>query len=123
MSKTALTLSAEEKRAYHPDTHVADEALIARWERAWRVARRAADLLRARFAATRVVTFGSLAHRAGFTAWSDVDLAVWGLASDAYYRAVAEVTGLSAEFEIDLVIPDDCHPGLRDVIEQEGIPL
>jgi predicted nucleotidyltransferase len=83
----------------------------------------AAEVLRRRFGATRVVAFGSLAHRAWFSAWSDIDLAVWGISSDTFYRAVAAVTGISAEFKVDLVAPEDCQPALRQVIEQEGVAL
>jgi predicted nucleotidyltransferase len=70
-----------------------------------------------------VVAFGSLAHRDGFTLWSDIDLAAWGIPPDAFYRAVAAVTGISSEFKIDLVAPEDCPPSLRRVIEREGVSL
>jgi predicted nucleotidyltransferase len=85
------------------------------------VAHLAARLLRQRFGATRVVAFGSLTDRAWFTPWSDVDLAAWGVPPDAFYRAVALVTGLSAEFKMDLVSPEECRPALRRVIEREGV--
>jgi predicted nucleotidyltransferase len=123
MVRTALALSVEEQRSYCPDVQ-RDEGMVSeRWERAWEVARLAARLLRERFGATRVVAFGSLAHRAWFTPWSDVDLAAWGMSRDVFYRAVALVTGLSQEFEIDLLAPEDCRPALRQVIEREGVEL
>jgi hypothetical protein len=50
-------------------------------------------------------------------------LAAWGIPSHAFYAAVAFVTGLNSEFEIDLVAFEDCRPGLRQVIEREGIDL
>lgn len=87
------------------------------------MARRAAELLRERFGATKVIAFGSLAHRAWFTPWSDIDLAAWGISSDAFYQAVALVTGLSPEFEIDLIELEGCGPALRQVIEREGVEL
>jgi len=123
MSKTALTLSAEARGTYHPGAQSDERISPERWEQAWEVARLAARLLRERFDATRVVAFGSLAHRAWFTPWSDIDLAAWGIQPDAFYRAVALVTGLSSEFEIDLVPPEDCQPTLRQVIEREGVEL
>lgn len=83
----------------------------------------AADMLRREFGATRVVAFGSLAHRAWFTRWSDIDLAAWGIPPDQFYRAVAVVTGLSAEFEVNLVSPEDVHPSVRQAIEREGVDL
>lgn len=123
MARTAQTLSVEELRAYHPDARIDDSIVTERWERAWKVARMAAKLLYERFDATRVVVFGSLAHRAWFTPWSDIDLAVWGILPDTFYQAVALVTGLSSEFKIDLIASEDCRPALEHVIEQEGIDL
>jgi predicted nucleotidyltransferase len=70
-----------------------------------------------------VVAFGSLVHREWFLPWSDVDLAAWGIESDVFFRAVAAVSGLSAEFRVDLVAPEDCQPALLRAIEQEGVPL
>jgi predicted nucleotidyltransferase len=79
--------------------------------------------LREQFGATRVVTFGSLAHRDGFTPWSDIDLAAWGISPDVFYQAVAVVMGSSPEFKVDLVASEDCPPSLRHVVEREGIAL
>lgn len=123
MTKTALALTTEEWQAYRPGGEINEERVAERWERAWEVARAAAKLLRQKFGATRVVVFGSLTHRAWFTPWSDIDLAAWGIPPDAFYQAVAVVTGISPEFEVDLVIPEDCRPALRQIIEQEGIDL
>jgi hypothetical protein len=60
-------------------------------------------------------------HDDWFTRWSDIDSAAWGIPPDAFSRAVAAVTGLSAEFKIDLVDPEDCRPALRQAIDREGI--
>jgi predicted nucleotidyltransferase len=123
MTRTALALTAEEWRAYRPGAKMDEEQTAERWERAWEVACTAASLLRQEFGATRVVVFGSLAHRAWFTPWSDIDLAAWGIPPDTFYRAVAIVTGISSEFEVDLVAPEDCRPTLCQVIEREGVDL
>jgi predicted nucleotidyltransferase len=123
MSKTALALTVEEWRAYRPGVEIDEDRVAERWERAWEAARTAAGLLHRKFGATRVVVFGSLTHRAWFTPWSDIDLAAWGIPPDAFYQAVAAVTGLSSEFKMDLVAPQDCQPALYKVIEQEGINL
>ena len=123
MARTALDLAREEWQAYRPGARVGQAAAAQRWERAWDVAETAADLLRRRFGATRVVAFGSLARRDWFHPWSDIDLAAWGIAPEAFYRAVAAVTGISAEFKVDLVAPEDCRPALRRAIEQEGVAL
>ena len=123
MTRTALALSPEEWRAYHPGLQLDEDAVRVRWEQAWKVARRAAQMLRERFGATRVVAFGSLTQGAWFTVWSDIDLAAWGIPPDTFYRAVAWVTGLSSEFEIDLVAMEDCRAALRQAILDEGIDL
>ena len=123
MGKTALDLTREEWQAYQPGNKPGGTQVGERRERAWRVARAAAKVLREQFGATRVVAFGSLAHRDGFTLWSDLDLAAWGIAPGAFYRAVAVVTGISPEFKVDLVAPEDCQPTFRHVIEREGVAL
>ena len=123
MSKTALDLTREEWLGYRPGAGIDPERVSERWERAWNVAQTAAEVLRRRFGATRVVAFGSLARRDWFTPWSDIDLAAWGIPPDSFYRAVAVVTGISSEFKVDVVAPEDCQPDLRQAIEQEGIGL
>ena len=123
MSRTALDLTRDEWQAYRPGVELDQEQLLERWQRAWNAARMAADVLRRRFGATRVVAFGSLARRDWFTPWSDIDLAAWDIPPDSFYRAVAAVAGLSSEFKVDLVAPEDCQPALRRVIEQEGMAL
>lgn len=69
------------------------------------------------------MVFGSLAQETGFTNWSDIDLAAWGIPPQRYYAAVAAVTGLSPEFKIDLIDPTTCRPGLKEVIERDGVAL
>jgi predicted nucleotidyltransferase len=88
-----------------------------------RTARQLSALLKEQFKAQKVALFGSLIHAQRFTATSDIDLAVWGLPPEHFYAAVAAVTGFSAEFQVDLVEVESCSPTLRQVIEQENIPL
>ncbi len=123
MSKTALELSDEELKTYHPAARLRECATAERWTEAWHVAQAAADLLRREFGAKRVVVFGSLAHRAWFTPRSDIDLAAWGIPPERFYRAVTAVIGLSTQFELNLVSPEDVHPSVLDAIEQEGVEL
>jgi len=94
-----------------------------KWEQGWEVACTVAHLLRERFGARRVVAFGSLAHRAWFTPWSDIDIAVWGIPAHQFYQAVAAVTGISPDFEVDVVDAEDCSMSLRRIIESEGKEL
>jgi len=123
VGKTALELSEKEWQAYRPASSIVEEPDPDRLNLAWSLARTAADLLRERFGATRVVVFGSLAHDEWFTRWSDIDLAAWGISPEAFFRAVAAVTGLSTEFKLDLVDPQDCRPALRRAIEREGVAV
>ena len=123
MAKTALELSADELRGYRPGRRQEEYLIAERWERACEVAHTTADLLRERFGATRIIAFGSIVHCAWFTPWSDIDLVAWGIPVSEFYRAVAVVTGLSSEFEIDLLDPETCRPALQEWIEREGIEL
>jgi uncharacterized protein len=81
----------------------------------------AAALLRTRYGATRVVLFGSLAT-GSHSETSDVDLAVEGLPSAEYFRALAE---LMAHFgtPVDLVRLEEAPKSLRERIAAEGEPL
>ena len=123
MAKTALELIPAEWRAYQPAQCQATQRATARWQRAWDIARLAANLLREQFGAQRVVVFGSLTCAAWFTPWSDIDVAAWGIPACDFYRAVAVITGLSPEFQLDLLDPDTCRPTLRQRIEREGIAV
>ena len=98
-------------------------ALEAREQRAWGLARRAADELRRQFHVDRVAVFGSLIHPGCFTAWSDVDIAVWGLRPDDTLRATGMGMDLDAEIALDLIDVATGSAALLRVIEQEGVPL
>ena len=129
MTKTALDLTSQEKQAYRLSEAIERREKQEIKERkrrrhqAWDLAQKAALLLRGEFDAQKVVVFGSLAHEKWFSAWSDIDLAAWGIAPVRFYAAVARVTGLSSSFKIDLVDLETCRPSLRSVIESEGIEL
>lgn len=92
-------------------------------EKAWQVARTAAQILYEQFNAEQVILFGSLASENRFGRWSDIDLAVVGVAPARFYTAVAAVTSLSADISVDLVDPADCHPSLQEAIAHDGVIL
>ncbi len=129
MSKTALELSPQEWQRYRPAEAIArrkkqDQSQEQkRKQRAWQLARQAAKLLRKQFGAQKVVVFGSLAHKAWFTIWSDIDLAAWGIPPNRFYAAVGTIAELNTEYKIDLVDPETCRPVLRTMIEREGVEL
>jgi predicted nucleotidyltransferase len=97
--------------------------LTRRLEQAWSVARQAAQLLREQFTVTRVAVFGSLTRESGFTRWSDVDIAAWGIAPEDTFRAIGAVMDLDTEIVVNLVDVNTCRPSLLRAIEQDGIDL
>lgn len=127
MGKTARELNEKELRSYRPWQALSDyqrDPLVAeRRERAWKVARAAANLLRIRFGANRVVVFGSLAQKVRFTPWSDIDLAVWGIAPEQFYRAAGAAMdiGLDSGIKVDIVDAEDCSSEMQEMIHRDGI--
>jgi predicted nucleotidyltransferase len=127
MSRTVLDLTPEEIAEYRRAARVRwereQQERVRRLQHAWEVARAAAQLLRERFGATRVVVFGSLVHDGCFTPWSDVDIAAWGIHPEDTFRAVGAVMDLDSEIEVNLVDVGACRPSLLTVIEEEGVDL
>jgi predicted nucleotidyltransferase len=129
VAKTALELTPQEKLAYRPAEAIErrqeaiGHSIEDRWRQAQHLAQQAARALRDEFGASRVLLFGSAAQRPRFTLWSDVDLAAEGLPAERFYAAVAFVTGLSENIQIDLVDMDQCSQTLRTAIERESVEL
>lgn len=101
----------------------AEQQCRQRWERAWRVARQAATLLRGCFHAQKIVVFGSLLRPDHFGCRSDVDLAVWGVGDDVYLQAVAAVTGLDGEITVDLIAMEQAQASLCQTVDREGVAI
>jgi len=129
MGKTARELSTVELRAYRPwqamEDYQKDPSVAERRERAWKIARSAAEFLKMRFGAKRVVIFGSLAQKTLFTPWSDIDLAVWGIKPEQYFSAAGAVMdiGLDSGIKVDLVDPENCSKEFQADIEVDGIEV
>ena len=132
MALTALELSSRELKQYHPLKTILHRkkakgndrvALAKRRRRAVATARKAAELLRHEFGAKKIFVFGSLARHGGFTLWSDIDIAAQGIPSKRFFEAVGTITGLSAEFKIDLVDIESCPITMRKTIQTEGKSL
>jgi predicted nucleotidyltransferase len=122
-SKTALDIEPAQWRHYRPFKITAEKNLTASTlAEANSVARSIAKELIERFGAKKIILFGSLA-RGGYTRWSDIDLAAWGIPPVDFFKAVAFATGFSKIWKIDLVDGEDCSKGLRDDILKEGIEL
>jgi predicted nucleotidyltransferase len=124
---TALKLTKEEMAVYRTAARRRGELerqqVARREERAWELARQAAAVLRKQFGATRVVAFGSLVHTGCFTAWSDVDIAAWGILPEDTFRAIGAIMDISAEPPINLVDVKTCSASLLAAIEREGQDL
>jgi len=125
---TALEMKPEEWRKFKPGRNIATRAaqskyLEERRAKGLELAKKASFILRQRYGAKRVVVFGSLARTKGFSAWSDIDLAAWGIAPDKFFSAVAAVTGLSPDFKIDLVEPDTCREAIKSSILKHGVEI
>ena len=124
--RTAKDLSPEELAEYrrkldqHFKNRKVDEALL---QRAWHTAHRVAAILYKDFGATQVAVFGSLTEREAFTKWSDIDIAVWGIPSDKYFRAVWEAEAISRLFEVDLVDFESCPALYRERIESQAVSI
>jgi predicted nucleotidyltransferase len=126
---TALELTREEWKRYvdsalrrveppelTPEEQQAREQLLAR-------VHAAAAMLKTRFAARRVVLFGSLAHAAWFMPDSDVDLAVEGLANKDYWQAWKMVEEIISDRPVDLIEIEAVGESLRRAIERYGVEL
>jgi len=127
MARTALSLTPKEVESYRRAALLVKPKrrsdLKARRRRAWRVARKAAKILKTEFGASKVMVFGSLIHPALFHERSDVDLAVWGLRGREYYRAVSVLLDIEPSISMDLIAFEDARPGLQDVILKDGRKL
>ena len=127
MTKTALSLTPDEIAAYRRSVGLVkpkrQESVRARRMVAWRVARKAARILKAEFGVKKIMVFGSLLHPTLFHERSDVDLAVWGLSGRAYYRAVSVLLDIEPSISVDLIAFEDARPALQAVIVEDGQKL
>ena len=94
-----------------------------RMEKGWKLARKAAKILREHYHAKRVAVFGSLLHETRFTQWSDVDIAAWGIPPERTFRAIGAIMDLDSSLEINLVDVNTCTPSLLKAIEQEAVDV
>ncbi len=120
--RTAKDLSPEELAEYrrkldqHLQNRKVDEALL---QRAWQTAHRIATMLYEDFDATQVAVFGSLAEPDAFSKWSDIDIAVWGIPNDKYFRASSVASDISGLFKVDLVDFESCKGVFRERIQSQ----
>lgn len=129
MSMTALDLSPEELKKYRPLDAIKKRRakfsaeITSRRRRAMIAAHKAAKLLKNEFGASEVILFGSLARRGSFSLYSDIDLAVRGIAPEKFFAASAAIERVDVNFQIDLVDLETCPAALLQKIEKDGKPL
>lgn len=127
MARTALSLTSKEIESYRRAALLAKpkrrDDLKTRRLRSWRIARKAAKILKTEFGAEKVVVFGSLVHPVLFHDRSDVDLAVWGLKGREYYRAVSVLLDIEPTVSIDLIAFEDARRPVQDTILKDGRKL
>jgi uncharacterized protein len=99
-----------------------------RQQQGMEIARQCAKVLKEQFGVSKVVLFGSMLDVESIFEDSDIDLAVWGLPSDLYWKAWCAVDNvvLQSGYDfppVDLVDVNDAKPHILDAIEQEGVEL
>jgi len=119
--KTFSSLTPQELSAYNPFDYEFTSKYIETSE-AINIAAAIANELKKTFKAKKVVLFGSLATKE-FTESSDIDIAVWGIPYDKFFKAVAFASGLSKKFKVDLVDTQDASDSLMDSIKRYGIEI
>lgn len=119
MSREELLAYAETWRARKPPELTPEQ--IALREKLIAQAREAAQMLKEKYGATRVVLFGSLAHQAWFDERTDVDIAVVD-ASD-YFKAWADVEKFFPGKKVDFIDWGMATESLRKAINRKGIDL
>jgi len=87
-------------------------------QQAWRDVDRIVRALRQGYGVRRVIVFGSLVKEE-FSAGSDIDLAVAGLAPEDFFSAYAEINRLS-RFQVDLKPMESLHPHFRRRVLSQG---
>lgn len=92
-------------------------------ERLLALVHQAAEVLKTRYGAKRVILLGSLVRCAWFTPNSDVDLAVMGLMADTYWEAWRVVEDIIADRPVDLIDIEAASESMLRSIERYGIEL
>ena len=124
--RTTKDLSPQELAQYrkrlnqHFQNRKVDKALL---QRAWQTAYRIAAMLYEDFNATQVAVFGSLVESEAFSKWSDIDIAVWGIPNDKYFRAVWEAEDICRLFKLDLIDFESCNGLFRERIESQAVSI
>ena len=126
---TALELTREQWQPYidaarrRPAPPKPTSAERQRREQLLARVRKASAELKTRLGAQRVILFGSLTNADWFTPDSDVDLAVEGLAADAFWQAWRLAEEIIGDRPVDLIEVETAKPSLLRAIQRYGIEL
>jgi len=85
--------------------------------------REAANMLKTRFGAKRVILFGSMAQPLFFRLDSDVDIAIEGITVDDYWEAWREVEKIIEDKSIDFIDVADAKDSVKKAIQRYGVEL
>jgi predicted nucleotidyltransferase len=126
---TALELSHEGWQGYLKragrklEHHVRPAANQQERDRLLALVRQAAQVLKTRFGAKRVILLGSMVRPDRFTPQSDVDVVVAGLRADAYWETWRVVEEIVQDRPVDLIDLDGASESMRRSVERYGIDL
>ena len=124
MAKTVSQLTSEELKQYDPTRNLDRGLDPERWAKVQLRLPKLSALLRDQFGAKCVKLFGSAVVEDEFTQWSDIDLAVWDIPPERFYKAVWALNDLSPDIKVDLVDMPTCGSlTLKQIIEEEGIEI
>ncbi|MEW6215020.1 MAG: nucleotidyltransferase domain-containing protein [Nitrospirota bacterium] len=101
-----------------------EERRLRLFEKVREAAKKSAKVLVEEFGAERVYLIGSLLSKDDFTESSDVDIAVSGLKTEEYFKALSLIWGLFPKgIKLDLIPIEDADEYLRSRILTEGVIL
>ena len=123
--KTFSSLTFQELSAYNPfayKSYIKSNLTETLETEAKNTAAEIAKGLKKKFNAKKVVLFGSLSTME-FMEGSDIDIAVWGIPYDKFFKAVVFASVSSKKFKVDLVDVQDASDSLLDSIKRDGIEI
>ena len=127
MSKTFRDLTPKEAKKYWEALLKREEkkkeAVKERFYKAWELVRKISKVLYEKYKVKEVIVFGSLTDISSFNEWSDIDIAIVGIPDNLYFRAIAEITSISEDFDIDIIDVESCKESLKKVIMEKGIRI
>jgi len=83
----------------------------------------AANVLRKKYHVTNIILFGSLAHKIGFSQYSDIDIAVEGILPHEYWQIWNFFEDEITDFPVNVVDYNDVAEPVKQSIQRNGIYL